>query len=254
MKRSTSSSSLSCGSAGCLARARELVREPQRGAGDGADRLGDQLALGRLLGLALGERGRLGPRDREVLVGERGRARLAGAIAASRGDSVPSASSTAGHSSANASRRAARPCAARRRRPRSGRRRGDRGRRRPRRRRARRAASGGCGACGVGGSAAARRHARAPAAVAGSAGSRGGGAAPARRRALEPLDPRQQRLGRRVVRRLGGLDSASSSWVRASAPSFIARRRGGDQVEQADDVDRARRAAPARPAARPARA
>ena len=67
------------------------------------DRLRDQLALGGLLGLALGERGRLGPGEREVLGRRAPSAAPRAAAAPSSGDSPSSVSSTAGHSSSNAS-------------------------------------------------------------------------------------------------------------------------------------------------------
>ena len=51
----------------------QLVGQLERRAGHRADGVGDQLALGGLLGLALGERGRLRPRERQPGVGQRGR-------------------------------------------------------------------------------------------------------------------------------------------------------------------------------------
>ena len=80
----------------------------------------------------------------------------------------------------------------------------------------------------------------------GASGARAapGGGGAGRRRA-----PRGARAGPAAPSRTGrapasaALTSASSSWVRASAPSFIARRPAAMQVEQPHDVGRRRRGA-----------
>ena len=223
----------------------------------------DQLAVGGVLGLALGQR----RPSRPTRASAPRRRAPTGARLEERRQQRPlrlERSSTAGHSSAKASRSSAHRgdhrLLARRLDDRDG---GDRRLRVGRRRR------GGRGgrpeaAGGERRPAAAPRRARPggglfgapfvgaarPAAVAGTSG-----AAPARRRAASAPDGRASRRSRRDRQRLratgrrsgaAALTSASSSWVRASAPSFIARRPTAMQVEQADDVGRADAARPAR--------